>query len=377
MYLPLPLLGYLADSHGPVILAVLSFLFFSPSYWISALYIQKNWSYWVLALSFGFIGLATSSLYFASLLTCAKLYPKNKGLTISVPVTCYGLSSLIGSQILKLKFLKDLDKDELNLFKVFKFFAWIYLILGGFNWISSSVVTIEKKLILRTDEELSLLDNEIEVNHRLKYLKFLKDPAAYVLLLSILLTIGPSEMYITNMGSIVSQFNPTLSISDQVSLHAVSSTFARLSVGGLSDYLFNRLNISRVYILLTLMVLGILTQVFLQFSDFFSYNFQIISILSGFTYGGLFTLFPTIVLSIWGSELFGSCWGSFMVAPAIGGSGFNMIFAHIFESNCLIDGAKGGCLGDLFKMILSSFVGGAVLIILLGRIMEVKKGISL
>lgn len=384
MYLPLPVLGYLADAHGPVILAILGLVCFSPSYYISALYIQhqtmdvsEQWSYLVLAISFAVIGMATSALYFTSLLTCAKLYPEYKGLTISIPVTCYGLSSLIGSQILKMDFLQDKQIGQLDLYKTFKLFSVLYLLLGIFNWVSSTVVTIEKDILLRSDEEMPLLENEITVKHQEKYLKFIKDFAAYILLFVVLLTIGPMEMYITNMGSIVTKFSDISSISNQVSLHSIFSTLARLTMGALSDFLLAKFNFSRIYLLFVIILIGCFTQVLLFAETFISSHFYIISILSGFTYGALFTLLPTIVLSIWGSELFGSTWGSFMIAPAIGGSGFNMLFAEIYQSQCISIQSTGGCLDLLFQVMTASYAMSCVLILVLGRYIWVKKQIRL
>ncbi|KAH3685588.1 hypothetical protein WICPIJ_003450 [Wickerhamomyces pijperi] len=384
LYLPLPILGYLADTHGPVILAIIGLISFSPSYYICSLYIQhqslepsQQWDYLVLAGGFAMIGMATSAMYFTSLLTCAKLYPEYKGLTISVPVTCYGLSSLIGSQILKMDFLQDLQKGQLDLFKTFQFFSYLYLILGLFNWVSSTVVTIERDVLLRSDEELPLLDNELTVKHHDNYIKFLKDFSAYILLFVVLLTIGPMEMYITNMGSIVTKFNDGSSISNQVSLYSIFSTLARLTMGGLSDFLLARFDFSRIYLLFIVIMIGCVAQLLLFAESFISTHFYIVSILSGFTYGALFTLLPTIVLSIWGSEMFGSTWGSFMIAPAIGGSGFNMLFAEVFQSRCTKIASTGGCMDILFQVITGSYALSAVLILVLGRYIWVRKQIKL
>lgn len=390
MYLPLPVLGYLADCHGPVLLSIISVLFFAPGYTIASLVISHNWNFWYLAISFGFIGCATSSLYFTALLTCAKIYPKSKGLTISAPVTCYGLSSLIGAQVLKLQFLQ---KDgHLDLYKSFKFFSLLYLFLGVFNWISSSVVSIERDVLLKThpsgentpllaDQESEADNDDLVPEHKAKFIKFLTDYSTYILLFSLLLSIGPSEMYITNMGSLVNAISPKSYISDQVSIHAVFSTLSRLSLGALSDILVSKYQISRSWLLLSIIILGLFTQMIIASSIFINDQFYIISALAGFSYGGLFTLYPTVVFSIWGPEIFGSAWGSFMIAPAIGASSFGMIFGLVYDSSChlVTDQAvqSSNCISLVFWITSFSFLLSAILLVVAWKGIWTKRGISL
>lgn len=393
MYLPLPILGYLADCHGPVLLSIITLLLFAPGYSFAASVIQNGWSFWYLAISFGFIGCATSALYFTALLSCAKIYPKNKGLTISAPVTCYGLSSLIGSQVLKLSFLRK--EGELDLYKSFRFFSVLYFFLGLFNWVSASVVTIERDVLLRKhedgestplladpDEQDNGDDDDLVPDHKAKFLKFLKDISTYVLLFSVLLSIGPSEMYITNMGSLVKAISPRSLISDQVSIHAVFSTLSRLSLGALSDFLVDRYQISRSWLLLSIILLGMVTQFCIASSIFVENQYYIISALSGFSYGGLFTLYPTVIFSIWGSEIFGSAWGSFMIAPAIGSTSFGMIFGVVYDKSCrvfteTVNLTYNNCVSLVFWINSLAFFFSALLLIIAWKGIWTKRGLSL
>jgi len=402
MYLPLPILGYLADCHGPVLLSIISVVMFPPSYLFAAVVIKRALSFWYLAISFAFIGCATSALYFTALLTCAKIYPKSKGLTISAPVTCFGLSSLIGSQVLKLDFLQK--NGELDLFKCFRFFSWLYLFLGLFNWISASVVTIERDVLLRKSEDSErtpLLEdqpaqveennrengegsNDLVSDHKAKFMKFLKDFSTYILLFSLLLSIGPSEMYITNMGSLIKAISPKSSISDQVSIHAVFSTLSRLSLGALSDFLVTKFKIPRSLLLLVIILIGLITQVLIACSIFVSDQYYIISALSGITYGGLFTLYPTVIFSIWGPEIFGSAWGSFMVAPAIGSTSFGLVYGFTYDSSCNIftESSKqlsyhSNCASLVFWINSIGFILSAILLVFAWKGIWIKRGISL
>jgi MFS family permease len=352
-------------------------MLFAPGYSLAKLTIDNKFGYQIMALSFGLIGCATSSFYFTNLMTCAKIYPKNKGLTISAPVASYGLSSLIGAQLLKLKLLNN--GDGLDLSKAFRLFSILYFVLGVFNWISSSVVTIEKNILLKqhTDEESPLLssediDDDLVTDHKTKFMDFLKDISAYILLVCFFFTIGPSEMYITNMGSLIDTISPGSSISNQVSIHAIFSTLARLSLGALSDFVSSKYGMSRIWLLLAVLILGLLTQVFIALETFSGQQYFITSLLSGFVYGGLFTLFPTIVLSIWGSEIFGSVYGFYMLSPAIGSSLFGMLYGIVYDSRCWVD-SLSGCVGPVFWITALSFGISAMLLILAWRCIWVRK----
>jgi MFS family permease len=262
-----------------------------------------------------------------------------------------------------------------------------------FNWVSSTVVTIERDVLsnkgLETDENSSLIESDAEpphhhyteseaivleideVDHKEKYLRFIKDGSAYILLFAMLLSLGPSEMYITNMGSLLRAVSPASEVSNQVSLHAVFSTLSRLSLGALSDFLLHRYQVSRIVLLLSILLLSALTQLLIANSVFLEHQYYIISALSGFSYGGLFTLFPTVVLSIWGSDIFGSTWGSFMIAPAIGSSQFGMIYAVIFDSKCSVDSQSifaSNCISAMFWITTASFIMGLLLVLIAWRL---------
>lgn len=341
MYLCLPALGYLSDCYGPSVLSFLSVWFFVPSYALNSYLVQIGCSKLALYCgSFCLIGLATSSLYFSSLLTCAKIFPKHKGLAISLPVTCYGLSALLGSQLLKLGYFKmiyRLDTEMLDLVKVFRFFAWLYSFVGVLSFISSSIVLVEQDVIFDLDEtdaddSTPLLHNDLTPqrstrsidppNHKKRFILFLRDVSSWVLLISLIMNIGPMESYQNNLSSIVAILEPVKSesnLSDKVSVLATSSTIARLVFGGLSDVLETK-GYSSITLLLASVACGIGGQWFNNV------------VLNGISYGGMFTIYPTIVASVWGIDIMGSTWGSFMVAPAMGSIMFSLFYGKIADA---------------------------------------------
>ncbi|CAK9439018.1 uncharacterized protein LODBEIA_P32420 [Lodderomyces beijingensis] len=378
MYLCLPVLGYLSDCYGPSILSFLSMWLFVPSYALNSWLLSWNCSSVPLfSMTFGMIGLATSSLYFSSLLTCAKIFPHQKGLAISLPVTCYGLSALLGSQVLKMDYFHlsretyksgDDRSDLLNLVRVFKFFAVLYSVVGISSFISSSVAIVEQDAIFGEIEDIMSSNNSIPPssaangtseeqdenapllrgedlapqrsldppNHKKRYINFLKDVSAWLLLVSLILNVGPLESYQNNLSSILSFINTASSpvsnnnnnknigtgsdVSDKVSLLATASTLSRLVLGVLCDF-FQQKQIDILWLLVAVIILGIVGQWFNNI------------VLNGVAYGGLFTTYPTVVASVWGIDLLGSTWGSFMVAPAIGSIMYSLLYGLVADSN--------------------------------------------
>lgn len=388
MYLCLPILGYLADCYGPALLSLISIWAFCPAYFVNALIANSVTSHsgqlnmmgvMVMAFSFCFIGLATSSLYFSSLLTCAKIYPDHKLLAISLPVSCYGVSSLIGAQLMKAPYFHVKGARELDLEKVFMFFAVLYLFMGALNFVSNSIVSIETEIIFgdeepqipesdfsspadsineveqAADEDTALLpqrSNIEPVDHKARYIRFLKDKSAWVLLISLLLNIGPMESFQNNLGLIIDSTTGGEGIlTDQVSIIALLSTGIRLVVGVVADYLSSskrRFPICKMWLMMTFIVVGIIAQV----AAIKGVSFTTVSILSGICYGGLFTIYPTVIASVWGVDLMGSTWGSFMVAPAIGSILFSLLHGNQMDG-CKNRGnyknGSDGCLLHYFE----------------------------
>lgn len=404
MYLCLPVLGYLADCYGPALLSLISIWAFCPAYFVNAVTVKlisagfesrpelSTGSVVVMAISFCFIGLATSSLYFASLLTCARIYPNHKSLAISMPVSCYGLSTLIGSQILKLSYFHHLN-HELDLYRVFLFFAVLYLVVGVLNFVSNSIVSIEQEVIFGETEPLlsdsdpsseqsSVTGSELALSrsqhstiepiaHHARFVAFLKDKSAWVLLISLMLNIGPLESFQNNLGLIIdSTAKGKVQLSDQVSIIATLSTVIRLLIGVVADWMSSddrKHPICKVWLLVGLSLIGTVG----QFGVLFVPNFATISVLNGISYGGLFTTYPTIIASIWGVDLMGSTWGSFMVAPAVGSIVFSLLHGHEMDT-CETD---GGCLRRYFTVTGVSLFLSIVFVLFVWRVMWWKRGL--
>lgn len=418
MYLCLPILGYLADCYGPALLSLISIWAFCPAYFVNALLVNSvrsihleepfaelnKMGVLVMAFSFCFIGLATSSLYFSSLLTCAKIYPDHKALAISLPVSCYGISSLIGAQLMKIPYFHDEESKELDLERVFMFFAVLYLFMGALNFVSNSIVSIETDIIFgdeeplipdseavspsgsdeeaageaETNELLPQRSNIEPVDHKARYIRFLEDKSAWVLLVSLLLNIGPMESFQNNLGSIIGSTTGGKGIlADEVSVIALLSTAIRLVIGVVADYISSskrRYPICKVWLMVALILVGVVA----QGAVIYGFDFTTISILSGICYGGLFTIYPTIIASVWGVDLMGSTWGSFMVAPAIGSILYSLLHGNQMDS-CKNRGnyehGSDGCLVHYFEITGVSMMLSLIFVLIAWRAFWWKRGL--
>lgn len=386
MYLCLPVLGYLADSHGPALLSLISIWFFCPSYFVNTLVVRAEnpleLHLYVLGVSFCFIGLATSSLYFLSLITCAKIYPHRKGLAISLPVSCYGLSTLMGSQLMKLAYFQS--DHGLDLSRVFTFFLILYLVVGVLNFVSNSIVLMELDVIFEHNETTPLLEDDeglipvrsaVEpVNHKSRYKQFLGDKSMWLLMVSLILNIGPLESFQNNLGLIIDNVPGHTELANQVSVVAAFSTVTRLVFGAGSDYVSSpnrKYPVCRIWLLVAAILLGTVGQFLANKSQ----TFGVVLVLNGASYGGLFTVYPTIIALVWGIDIMGLTWGTFMVAPAVGSIVYSLIYGKLVDLRC--QGATPGtCLNGYFAITGTSLFVSMAVVLIVWRFMWVQRGLT-
>lgn len=382
MYLPVPILGMIADRLGPGNLGLLSMFLFSPSYlvaaYISELTPEQAVPYFhVIVAAFACIGTAASALYFCAVITCAKTLTKSPGLAISAPVALYGLGSLWQSQMVQRFFFNETGSILLS--PTFKFFSVLYVVTGVVSYIGSSVIgritgtsnapsrtssldPIETApMVTNNDNHAMHLKTpgaedsygstaEPENQHIYKdhtsVSSFLQDRTVWVFFAALVLISGPLEMFLNNMGMILNTIPQGPAVATNVSLFSAFSTLSRLSVGLISDLVKNK--VSRPTILIFFLLFTSLFN-FLMASGIFTLIdhgslFFLSSCGIGFAYGAVYTLFPTIVACTWGVENLGTHWGIFITAPALGSTAFGSFFASIYDaaSSTVSDLLPGG-----------------------------------
>ncbi|AGO10914.1 AaceriAFR595Wp [[Ashbya] aceris (nom. inval.)] len=336
-YITPPLLGLLSDAHGPVMLSWLSFMGFVPTYAYAAwVFASGEPHFYASVLCFTLIGVSTSALYFSALFTTSKLYPASKLCSISLPTTFYGLASVLGSQLLKIPWFRN-GLPYLDLSRVFWTLAVAYTLISLCMWFATSIVTMLKVKAATMafagtqDPTEPLLPQDI----RLRLRNFFHDPAAYFMGFVMLLSLGPMEMFLTNMGSLSS----LLGQSSVLSEFAIASTCSRFLTGVIIDLCIHK-GVSKMIVQWSVLVLGVLGQWFVILATRTpeSSILSLASALSGACYGGLFTVCPTLTLAVWGDAVFGTAYGSFMITPALGSILFGLMYANIFDADCTSSG---------------------------------------
>ena len=185
----------------------------------------------------------------------------------------------------------------------------------------------------------------------------------YLFGISMLLSLGPLEMFVTNMSSLsnlIIKRNIVSLSSELLSIYAISSTLSRLSTGLLVDFLTAR-KISLKWILMTLLSLGFIAQLLIlnltnpsRLAD--TKDILWTGILFGIIYGGLFTIYPTIILIVYGEALFGTAYGSLLIPTAVGSILSCMSYAKTYDSRCHQEGATTTCINPVYYLTSTQLV---------------------
>ncbi|KAK9318034.1 major facilitator superfamily domain-containing protein [Lipomyces starkeyi] len=372
MYLTTPIVGISADVYGSAVLSFLAAILFGVAYALAAWAYAAQLPYFTMMISFLLIGGGTACMYFGSITACAKTFTSNRGLALGLPITAYGLSSLWQSQVAAVFFI-DRQSGEVRVPGLFAFFAIFLATIGliatvgyHFGYRPDAVVVSAKKLQppsvrLGSDEESPLLDGSlraqsgsslaaeeddrdeedgsktIPLTRRQMVLAFAKDWTAWGAALGLFATIGPGEMFLNNMGSLIRSLSaPGPSAATNISILSFSSASMRIIAGVVSDRISSKKGrrYSRMLVMLFFTVLLVVGHIFVGLGGLEVSNgwwFWTVSVSLGAGYGAIFTLAPTLVSLVWGAEQFGMIWGVLFIFPAMGAIVYEFIYAAIYD----------------------------------------------
>lgn len=365
LYLTLPALGYMSDIHGPVLLATVG-VCVGPGFWTAAWVVAGGGGgsggglqVWILAVAFFLVGMGTSSAYFCSLVTCARVFPQRKGLGIVLPGTLYGLSGFVMAWVVSWV-MQGERGPRVDLEGVFIGLGWMYIGVGAVNWVSSLVVSIEKSVVweqqdydygavdeTETDEEEQVRRDEIQ--EETKFRAFIRDPRMSVVVGSMFCLAGPLEVFVANMGDIGAAMGRSggegqeANIVLGVGVFSVMSTVLRVIVGVVvecqvmgADDVANGLKLAMGA---GLLAWGGMLTVPVWFVGGCG--------MCGAAYGTVFTALPMVVAGVWGVEVFGAAWGLCLAAPAVGSGVLGMAYSagvpvSVLGALCAAGGAMLG-----------------------------------
>lgn len=109
-----------------------------------------------MVLAFVFVGMGTSSMYFAGVTTSAKNFTGNRGLALSLPIAAFGLSSLWQSQLVSRVFT-DEATGELAIAAIFRAYSVFLVVIGILGALGLKVIKSDEE-ISRTGERDNLLE---------------------------------------------------------------------------------------------------------------------------------------------------------------------------------------------------------------------------
>lgn len=189
---------------------------------------------------------------------------------------------------------------------------------------------------------------------------FFTDHTMWLLSAGFFLVAGVGDAYQNNIGSIVLSLPSDMAglsphgsgVATQVMTIALTSTFARLFTGTMSDYLApsepeplfaadvplherkrSKLEVSRVAFLLMFSVIHATGYLILA-SSYFENHPQLVTLSSGLVglgYGAAFSLVPIIISVVWGVDNFATNWGFVAMFPAGGALVWSAVYATVYE----------------------------------------------
>lgn len=196
---------------------------------------------------------------------------------------------------------------------------------------SDAELDLSESMILKKQAEEDRLKRKKSwlLNHATH--AFITDRTMWLLAAGFFLLTGPGEAYINNLGTIIPALTPKHfrgpppagSASTHVSIIAMTSTFARLFTGTLSDLFAPpsdptdspsaRIHFSRLVLLLpsaVLLLLAFINTALPFLTPSVPELFPLSSALLGLGYGASFSLVPIIISVVWGTANFATNWVS-------------------------------------------------------------------
>lgn len=390
-----PLCGYIADAKGIWILCMMALGGYLVGFNIVLEVVRYQLDHRLMYLAFLILGCSHSSLLFSSLLNSAKAFGKYyKTLSISTPNMMVAFSSFLQIHILGYMFKNTQHPTEnfigiLNFFfysllfstvisliaciltdlvvsreeeegvseeeEQFSNFAASPLLTGAGAVIHSPTGSIigsprswyvtEQPPILSLDDEISMLSSETsehltaadiyrsDLSYSTKIGLFFRDYLMYPLICCCLMSIGATEFFVANIGSIIKSLKNS-DLEGPLQVFSITATLTRFLIMTLTDYICTKFSISRLTIFLSMVVACGLSHFYLSLVPVANIHFDVIVVFNSILNSAVFTLFPAILASIYGLDILGTTWGLFSFAAIIGNLFFNLLFSFDFSTNC-------------------------------------------
>ncbi|KAJ7489823.1 MFS general substrate transporter [Mycena galericulata] len=352
-----PIVGKIVDSHGPWLSSLIAAFLFSLSFVSFSLRVEhmldnplSQASVYLLVLLFALAGFGTVFSYFSSLFAATRTFPAYPGVASGTVMALFGLSPLLLSSVASTWFT-DGDGESLNLVR---FLAFLGLLCGVVHIIGALNLRVPLPITSaprpeEADETAALLPKSSNDCGRALF-DLVRDPYFWVFCMLLVVTLGPCEMVISNVGTIVlslpsatvSSGSADAAASAQVKTLAISNTATRLLIGPIADFLSPIVTsaphvglsprkhfISRAAFLVVAAAVLAFTFIWMEVGVRTQTDVWVLSVGTGIAYGATFTVLPSIIASVWGARNAGRNFGLVVYAPLTGTTIFSYIYAHV------------------------------------------------
>lgn len=361
--------GVITDRYGTQIPVLFSLVSITFGYmWLHSLYLAGTAAYtWELVAAMFFVGLGSTSSYFAAIKAVTVSFPKYKGSAQSVTIASFAILSLIYSYIYSSVFHGSVSKFLFFLSvssAAMQFVGVLFIRVDGHKTDKSAQQELELMELLPLMLSSSSYANLEALNERktvvsplqtLNIRQTLSHPVFWFHFVVMALTQGIGQMYIYSVGFVVKaihyEYAHDPSQSDIPSLHSVQalhvsliaifSFLGRLASGPMADSIVHRHHGQRQWVT----VFGVAIMTIGQFCvslpiDSWSSNLtsanvllSVVSSIIGFAYGLTFTTFPGIVADLFSLKNYSVVWGVLYSSTVPGLTLFTKVFGYIYDKN--------------------------------------------
>lgn len=417
-----PLSGYIADAEGIWILPTFSFIGYIFGFNIILMVIKYQLHRYYTYFSFFLLGCSHVSLLFGCLLNSARALGHHyRTMAISTPNMMISISSFIQIQVLatfyKLADNPSFEVIKMNFIAIIKFFMMTLTTSTVLSFLGCKLAdyieTFEQNqddlssctsehdtltnfdtsplltgagMVITTDEsvyvgsptalylddedsipnldeellESSSIGSETKSPYKKRVSRFVHDALMYPLLISCLLSIGSTEFFISNLGSILSKLNRRNILDQELQLLLIASTFIRILIMLFTDRICTTFSILKLSIFSLAVCLCGVSHLYLSSARTVSVNMAFIVICNSMLNSAVFTLFPAILAGIYGIEILGTTWGLCSSSSILGSMFLNLLYSLDYTKNCVTDVEQNLVICSTLTFFIS---GGSLVII--------------
>lgn len=291
--------GRLQDKYGPRKIATIGSILFGAGVMLSS----TSTSVWQLYLYYGVLaGIGAGFVYVCPVATCVKWFPNKRGLVTGLAVSAFGLSALV---------FKPLAMHFINTSSVPGAFLYLGIVYTALAIIPAQFLSLPSKgEVKEEDKKIIKKDSSNDVTP----FEMLKTSKFYILAImylfggtACLTVIGLAR----DIGVDLARITPEAA-TNAVAVISLFNAGGRLLWGWLADKLGIEKSIGIIYLIMTL------SMGYTAFGNLEGNRYFIVLAFMAISYGGMLTIFPTIMAEYYGTKNFGVNYGVIFAIYGLG-----------------------------------------------------------